>query len=72
MPFPLTFSFKGILAGFVRVKRIASLSDLNPLFEHSDLNPLFEHQGIEVKPPKMYPVVLLMTVKVFGFPSQSE
>ncbi len=57
-----TFNFNGVLLELVKLNRNAVLSTLNP----SD-----ELQGIEVKPPKMNPLVFLMTVTVFALPSQS-
>ena len=38
----------------------------------SRFHPLTEDHGTEVYPPKINPVELFTTVRVFGFPSQRE
>ena len=59
----LILSFKGELVELVKVKMKAVLSQLCPSIE--------DHET-EVYPPKIKPLELFTTVRVFGFPSQRE
>ena len=63
MPDAVTANFKDMLLGFVSVYKKA---------EGSVRKLPDTDQASEVYPPRIYPVVVLITVSVFPLPSQSE